>query len=118
MNAQFLSDYIACALGTSHDDDDGYLSDLYSVDYLEPEALQAMRDDCADFIAQAGADLPEYTQRTGRTGGYDFWLTRNGHGAGFWDRGLDALGDRLSAIAEQMGGRDLYLGDDGLIYQT
>lgn len=104
---QFLADYIACALGTLHDDAGG----------LAPETLQAMRGDCADFISQAGAALREYTQRTGCTGGCDFWLTRNGHGVGFWDRGLDALGDRLTAIAEQMGGRDLYAGDDGLIYQ-
>ncbi len=114
---QFLADYVACALGTSHDDD-GYLSDLYSADDLAPETLQAMRDDCADFISQAGADLPEYRELTGCTGGYDFWLTRNGHGAGFWDRGLGALGDRLTAISKQMGGRGLYIGDDGLIYQA
>lgn len=113
MNAQFLADYIACALGTSHDDD----GRVYSADDLAPETLQSMRDDCADLIAQAGADLQEYAQRTGRTGGYDFWLTRNGHGVGFWDRDLNELGDRLTAIAEQMGGRDLYVGDDGLIYQ-
>lgn len=106
MNAQFLADYIACALGTSHDDGD-----------LAPETLQAMRGDCADFISQAGADLQEYTQRTGCAGGYDFWLTRNGHGVGFWARDLDALGDRLTAIAERMGVRELYVGDDGLIYQ-
>lgn len=114
MNSQFLADYIACALGTSHDDD----GRVYSADDLAPETVQAMRDDCADFISQSAADLQEYTRRTGGTGGYDFWLTRSGHGAGFWDRGLDELGDRLTAIAEQMGGRDLYAGDDGLIYQV
>lgn len=104
---QFLTDYIDCAFRTSHGGDGD----------LAPETLQAMRDDCAEFISRAGADLQEYTQRTGCTGGYDFWLTRNGHGVGFWDRGLDELGDRLTAIAERMGGRDLYIGDDGLIYQ-
>ena len=114
MNAQFLADYIACALGTSHDDDDDD-GRVYSADDLAPETLQAMRDECAAFISQAGADLREYRERTGCSGGYDFWLTRNGHGVGFWDRELDELGDRLTAIAEQMGGRDLYAGDDGLI---
>ena len=24
---------------------------------------------------------------------HDFWLTRNGHSTGFWDRGTGALGD-------------------------
>lgn len=110
MNAQFLADYIDCAFRTSHDDD--------AAEDLAPETLQAMRDDCAAFTRQAGADLQEYAQRTGCTGGYDLWLTRNGHGVGFWARELDELGDRLTAIAEQMGGRDLYVGDDGLIYQA
>ena len=34
--------------------------------------------------------------------GHDLYLTTHGHGAGFWDRGLGALGDRLSAAC----GRD------------
>ncbi|GAB3175998.1 hypothetical protein GCM10027059_50190 [Myceligenerans halotolerans] len=28
--------------------------------------------------------------------GHDLWLTRNGHGTGFWDRGLGSAGDALS----------------------
>lgn len=28
--------------------------------------------------------------------GRDFWFTRNGHGVGFWDRGLGEIGDLLS----------------------
>ena len=28
--------------------------------------------------------------------GHDFWLTSQGHGAGFWDRGLGELGDKLT----------------------
>ncbi len=46
----------------------------------------------------------------------DFWYTRNGHGVGFWDRGLGKVGDDLSTLARNEHGRDLYLGDDGLIY--
>lgn len=30
--------------------------------------------------------------------GHDLWLTRNGHGAGFWDRDLGELGDRLTKV--------------------
>jgi len=32
----------------------------------------------------------------------DFWLTRNGHGAGFWDGGWDH-GDELAEIAHSFG---------------
>lgn len=31
---------------------------------------------------------------------HDYWLTRNHHGAGFWDRGLGDLGDRLTFAAQ------------------
>ena len=48
--------------------------------------------------------------------GHDFWLTRNGHGAGFWDRGLGEVGDRLSNACKAFGSYDLYIGDDGKIY--
>jgi hypothetical protein len=48
--------------------------------------------------------------------GHDLWLTRNGHGAGFWDRGLGDVGDKLTAIAKRMGSKSLYVGDDGKIY--
>lgn len=34
---------------------------------------------------------------------HDYWLTRNHHGAGFWDRGLGDLGDRLTEAAQQDG---------------
>lgn len=39
--------------------------------------------------------------------GHDFWLTREGHGAGFWDRGLGVAGDRLSDAAKTFGAGDL-----------
>jgi hypothetical protein len=51
--------------------------------------------------------------------GHDLWLTRNGHGAGFWDRNelkKDGLGDKLSDIARKMGEKDPYVGDDGKVY--
>lgn len=53
--------------------------------------------------------------------GHDFWLTRNGHGAGFWDRSYENdengdIGDRLTKIAKSFGEVELYKGDDGKPY--
>jgi len=48
--------------------------------------------------------------------GHDLWLTRNGHGAGFWDRGWREFGNTLSEIARGMGSVDAYRGDDHLVY--
>lgn len=38
--------------------------------------------------------------------GHDYLLTRDGHGAGFWDCGLGELGDYLTEIAESNGGSE------------
>ena len=47
---------------------------------------------------------------------HDFILTRNGHGAGFWDRGYGAPGDRLTAAAKAYGSLNAYVGDDEKVY--
>lgn len=35
--------------------------------------------------------------------GHDFWLTRNGHGAGFWDGDWPKYGDMFDRIAKGFG---------------
>lgn len=44
--------------------------------------------------------------------GHDFALTRNHHGAGFWDRGYGDVGDRLTEAAQAYGEHSV-LTDDG-----
>lgn len=78
---------------------------------LDAVSLQKMVDDCEEFMEGNTAELAEYEERTGYTGGCDFWLTRNGHGAGFWDRGVGALGAGLTIAAKAFG--DQSLGTDG-----
>lgn len=41
--------------------------------------------------------------------GHDFALTRNGHGAGFWDRGLGRIGDMLTKECEPYGEHNVIL---------
>lgn len=48
--------------------------------------------------------------------GHDFWLSRNGHGAGFFDRGNEDVWDELQDAAKKFKEVDLYLGDDGKIH--
>lgn len=48
--------------------------------------------------------------------GHDFWLTRNGHGAGFWDRNLDELGDKVTKICKEFPEKYVVVGDDEKIY--
>lgn len=70
------------------------------------------RTDVENMVLENLADFREYLElravdaNDGSVAshfGHDFALTRNGHGAGFWDRGLGELGDRLSKAADVYG---------------
>jgi hypothetical protein len=107
---QVMTDaYIECALWSSLDDRG---EPLDSSDALISESLRAeSRIECQDFYTANAQDLADMNPEQA---GHDFWLTRNGHGTGFWDRGLGELGNRLSESARIYG--TVYLTvDDGEI---
>jgi hypothetical protein len=111
-----LKHYVIAALWSSVDEDDTPLDTNYSVEDIDSDALAKMREDVRDFVNVAHKDLVASGQSEEQIG-HDFWLTRNGHGAGFWDRGLGEVGDRLTAVCKIYSGVDLYVGDDGKVYQ-
>ena len=91
----------------------------YSADDIAAESLTKMREECSAFYNAHGSMWGAHWSDA--RAGHDYWLTRNGHGAGFWDRyaqgeGHD-IGTVLTAAAHADGARDLYVGDDGKIYQ-
>jgi hypothetical protein len=48
---------------------------------------------------------------------HDFWLTRNHHGAGFWDGDYpEPLATTLTDLAHAFSEQDLYIGEDGKFY--
>ena len=114
----FVRAYIAAAYFTDTGEDDQPPTDAE----LSNEARAAALEDCRAFARAAHPLLREAVSRAGydsARAGHDFWLTRNGHGAGFWDRtelDADELGDRLTVLAKEFGDVDLYQGDDQLLY--
>jgi hypothetical protein len=67
---------------------------------MAPETVARCVADCAAFCTANQADLNEaYDQNKISYGamqaGRDYWFTRNGHGVGYWDRGLGAIGDKI-----------------------
>lgn len=103
--------YLTCALWSSTDDDGDPL-DVYDTDDIDPDTRARMAADLAAFMDANAADLEGMDPSQI---GHDFWLTRNRHGAGFWDRGLGARGTRLTDAAHVYGEMGLYVGDDGTI---
>ncbi len=109
---EFLKQYIETALWSSHDIDSG--ENMEELD-LAPETFASFKEDCEAFMEEHAADIE------GKEGqaGHDFWLTRNRHGAGFWDGDWEAgAAKRLTESSHIYGSVDLYIGDDGLVYSN
>lgn len=108
--------YFACALWSSLDEQGEPLDAKHSMEEFTGELWRRSLADCRTFhnLALAfrnGNELPEPEQL-----GHDFWLTRNHHGAGLWDRGMGAWGDTLTRLAHCFPELDLVVGDDDQLY--
>jgi hypothetical protein len=120
----FTRAYLEAALWSSTGDDGEPLDRDYYIEDFAPEAIKEALKDVKAFQRENADDLDEASDFIPAGGewsddeqhGHDFWLTRNGHGVGFWDRGYGAVGDRLSKAAERYGEVWPYVGDDGLVY--
>lgn len=118
-----LQSYISTLLWSTTGDDGENLDYDGAADDIAPAALAEMTEDVDNFLDAAdSADLELWHAKLGAGSiGHDFALTRNHHGAGFWDRFYggtpeEAAGDRLTSLAHPFGESSPYVGDDGSIY--
>lgn len=122
--AEFIHAYIVAMLWSTAGDHGIESLEDYEV---SPECKARCESDCRTFIDVAAPLLIGYTFAihpaegcsAWAMAGHDFWLTRAGHGAGYWDRGLDDIGDQLTALCGHgtaFQNLDPYIGDDGLVY--
>ena len=110
-----LRAYLECALWASVDDDGNPLDNGRDASDFDHGAVFDANTELLVFELVCAADIAE-TGMSADQLGHDLWLTRNGHGVGFWDRRYGAAGDRLTDAAHAMGECNAYIGDDGLAY--
>lgn len=109
--------YVVSALWSELDDEGEPLDARFDADDIDEAASAKMRADVKAFIEGCESERPEiFDGMDSEQIGHDFWLTRNGHGAGFWDRGLGERGDWLTQQCKIFGGMSLVVGDDGKLY--
>lgn len=113
----FEQAYFTCLIWSTNDESTEAGGEPLDKNYgwhdFDDTAQQRIIDDCRMFREQAGDLLSGLNEEQC---GHDFWLTRNGHGAGFWDRGLGDLGQKLTDAAHSFGEQWTYIGDDGKVY--
>jgi hypothetical protein len=126
----FVEGYRAAILFTS-DPGEGLVRSSVNAESIEAAVL-LRQDAYAWFIANATLlDDAEFIGSGCKweQAGHDFWLTRNGHGCGFWDgdwgptekRGTPAdwfpktAADMLTLSAKAAGEQDTYVDDEGCV---
>ena len=115
----FMEAYIEALMWSESDDEGRYFEDKAEI---TDEALAAIEADCRAFYTAyvdtwrgANRRASEYTDD--ELAGYHLALTRNRHGAGFWDGDWqEPAATALTEAARRWGPQGLYRGDDGKVY--
>lgn len=105
---EFMDAYIECALWaeTDNSDDRGGnpLDENFGPEDFTKESMKQIRKDCEAFCDENWDDISDNLERAG----HDFWLTRNGHGCGFWDGDWpEKAGKRLTKASKAYGSCDI-----------
>jgi hypothetical protein len=129
----FTRAFVECLLwseivGYDENGNGGYPADeRYTVKDIDTTGLREIVTDCIDFWRAHGESIQQLENDTSlagrlyngiiRAAGHDFCLTRNGHGAGFWDGDWpDDIGEKLTDASKPYGTLGLSLADDGTLY--
>ena len=110
-----LEAYLECMIWSEYDSNNDTLDKNYDFSHFSKELIEKSIDDLVSFEAEIHEKNLDDNLTSWQIG-HDLWLTRNGHGCGFWDRGLGEQGDKLTAIAERFKVVSCYVGDDGQLY--
>lgn len=116
MPDEFVRQYLETALWSSNNDvvdPEGHghpMDDDYGVEDFSERAREQATRECTEFWMKNWRDIEDDPSRAG----HDFWLTRNGHGAGFWDGDWpEEAGERLSDAAKEFGEQNIYPNEEG-----
>lgn len=128
---EFIRGYIEAILFSESDESDESggqpLNQKYTDEDFSHDAMERIEADCRAFLHKAAPWITAENYKGARTGsveahaGHDFWLTRVGHGAGFWDGNWKSdehsVGDGpLTQRAKEAGHVDVIVGDDGKLH--
>ena len=97
-------------------------SDTFSGLDLSDDARLDIEADCRSFYRRYGCYIEtdicqQAFDDSVSQAGHDFWMSRNGHGVGFWeDEWPECYRVMLDKGARSYGEMDAYVGDDNLIY--
>lgn len=95
--------YLTTMLWSSNDDKGEPLEANYGLEDIDSDSVDEAKTEIRLFMEKAGNLFTLEELKEPEDIGHNFWLTRNGHGTGFWESGRYAKGDELTKIAKQFG---------------
>jgi len=114
---EFTRQYLETALWSSTDilengEMGSPLDENYGIEDFDDDTLESLITDCEAFQVE---NWDMISSNLGQAG-HDFWLTRNRHGAGFWDGDWpEEIGKILTDRSHVYGSVDLY-SHEGKVY--
>ena len=111
----FIAGYVEAMLWANaytENDETGEMENAEDAHHFEANRALVETEDATAFYSDNLETLTEVHETYAQAWdymGHDFALTRNGHGAGFWDRGHGALGETLSEAARVYGEASVYI---------
>lgn len=111
---EFTKSCFEAALWSESDENEGFLDNKYTIEDFSLETKSKIITDCAAFLDRAKPLIPDNMLNTA---GNDFWLSMNGHGAGFFDdkTGYNGNAEKLQEIATKYTAISLIIDSDNKI---
>lgn len=108
---QFTEAYLEALVWSSDDE-----SQEWRGARLSAALKERARIECRAFLYRVAVYIDAEPTAPGMAAaGHDFALTRNRHGAGFWDGDWPMYGELLTKVSHSFGEIDLYVSDAGEI---
>jgi hypothetical protein len=108
---------LAAALWTMSDGGGNPIADDLTIDAFDPQTRAELRGDLHAFVMANVDDIAESGLSSEQIG-HDFWMTRQHHGVGFWDRGLGSVGSRLTEACHPFGEVYLERSENNVVYSV
>lgn len=105
---EILHHYLVAALWTAE------LDMKYTVNDIDKTSIERAKNDIKLFTDKNEKTLLA-SGLSAEQIGHDFWLTRNHHGTGFWDRNIGQAGKELTASSHDFKEMNV-LDEDGKVY--
>ena len=106
---EFTRAYLECAEWAGVDSEQEEALELGVSPKWDDRSIAQAKEECAAFV---GAHLADIGDRLSQAG-HDFYLTRNGHGAGFWDGDWpEDAGERMTVGSKPYGSANVWFDEE------